>query len=353
MTSKGLEKMTRSISHASDEITIGIDISKETLDVFLHPGGIARQFPNDKKGHAKLIAWAAPYQSTRIVFEATGRYHRALEMALGQAGLPAVKVNPLQARRFAEATGTRVKTDPIDARMLALFGATLRPEVPPAKDEIIDTLAELLAARRGLVKDRTAAVNRGKALTLTLLKRQCDQHRKQIDSQIAAIDQEWMSVLAANPALQARLDILLSIPGIGAATAIALLVDMPELGTMEAKQAASLAGLAPVTRQSGTWKGKSFIRGGRASVRQSIYMPALVAIRFNRPLKEKYEALRGAGKCAKVAIVAIMRKMIITANALLRDNRTWTPDMAAAGLSQDRARTSIVTKDRENRRRHP
>jgi len=323
--------MSNQIARQPDEVTIGIDISKETLDVHLHPEGITRQFPNDRKGHAKLIAWATPYQATRIVFEATGRYHRALEMALGKAGLPAVKVNPLQARRFAEASGKRVKTDPIDAAMLARFGATMRPDVPPAKDETIDILAELLAARRGLVKDRTAAGNRGKSLTLALLKRQCEQHRKQIESQIEAIDQEWMSVLAANPTLKARLDILLSIPGIGPATAITLLVDMPELGTMDAKQAASLAGLAPVTRQSGAWKGKSFIRGGRASLRQAIYMPALVAIRFNPPLKEKYEALRGAGKLAKVAIVAIMRKIVITANALIRDNRKWTLDGTAAG----------------------
>jgi transposase len=331
MTSKGLEKMSHPIAHASDEITIGIDISKDRLDACLHPKGIARQFTNDRKGHAQLIAWAAPHQPTRLVFEATGRYHRALELALGKAGSPAVKVNPLQARRFAEATGKRVKTDPIDAAMLARFGATMRPEIPPAKDETIDVLAELLAARRGLIKDRTAASNRGKSLTLPMLKRQCEQHRKQIDSQIEAIDREWMSVLAANPALKTRLDILLSVPGIGAATAIALLVDMPELGTMDAKQAASLAGLAPVTRQSGTWKGKSFIQGGRACIRQAIYMPALVAIRFNPQLKEKYEALRQAGKPAKVAIVAIMRKIVIIANALIRDRRKWTLDITAVG----------------------
>jgi transposase len=329
MTSKGQEKMSHPIAHASDEITIGIDISKQRLDAYLHPKGIARHFTNDRKGHAQLVAWAASHQPTRLVFEATGRYHRALEMALGKAGLPAVKINPLQARRFAEATGKRVKTDLIDAAMLARFGATMRPEIPPAKDETIDVLAELLAARRGLIKDRTAASNRGKSLTLPMLKRQCEQHRKQIDSQIDAIDREWMSVLAANPALKTRLDILLSVPGIGAATA--LLVDMPELGTMDAKQAASLAGLAPVTRQSGTWKGKSFIQGGRACIRQAIYMPALVAIRFNPQLKEKYEALRHAGKPAKVAIVAIMRKIVIVANALIRDNRKWTLDMAAAG----------------------
>ena len=171
----------------------------------------------------------------------------------------------------------------------------------------------------------------GKSLTLVVLKRQSEQHRKQIESQIAAIvDREWMSVLDTNSALKAKLDILLSIPGVGAATAIAFLVDMPELGSMDAKQAASLAGLAPVTRQSGTWRGKSFIQGGRATLRQAIYMPALVAIRFNPPLKETYEALCRAGKPAKLAIVAIMRKIVITANALIRDNCKWTLDDAAA-----------------------
>jgi transposase len=323
--------MSHPIASATDDVTIGIDISKDTLDAHLHPAGIARQFRNDRQGQAQLIAWASHHQPTRIIFEATGRYHRALELALGKAGLPAVKINPLQVRRFAEATGRRVKTDPIDAATLARFGAILRPEIPPAKDETIDMLAELLTARRGLVKDRTAASNRGKGLTLPMLKRQCQQHRKQIDSQIEAIDREWMSILAANPRLKARLDILLSIPGVGPATAIAFLVDMPELGSMDAKQAASLAGLAPVTRQSGTWKGKSFIQGGRASLRRAIYMPALVAIQHNPQLKEKYEALCRAGKLKKVAIVAIMRKIVIIANALVRDNRKWTLDMASAG----------------------
>src|ERR1022692_1072349 len=208
MTSKGQEKMSHPIARTSDDVTIGIDISKDTLDVHLHPEGNTRQFSNDRNGHAQLIAWAKLHQPTRIIFEATGRYHRALELALGNAGLPAVKINPLQARRFAEATGRRVKTDPIDAATLARFGAIMRPEIPPAKDQTIDMLAELLAARRGLVNDRTAASNRGKSLTLAMLKRQCQQHRKQIDSQIEAIDQEWMSVLAAHPMLKARLDIL-------------------------------------------------------------------------------------------------------------------------------------------------
>ena len=330
MTSMGQEKMSQSVAPPAAEVTIGIDISKQTLDVHLWPGGDIRQFANDGEGHASLITWAAPRQPARIVFEATGAYHRGLEMALGKAGLPAVKVNPLQARRFAEATGRRAKTDQVDAAMLARLGAALRPEIPAAKDETIDQLTELLAARRALIKDRTAAANRGKTVTLGLLKRQSARHLAQIESQISAIDTEWAAILEGCPALRARLDVLRSIPGIGTTTAFALLIDMPELGTMDAKQAASLAGLAPVTRQSGTWRGKSCIRGGRAALRHALYMPALVAIRFNPPLKAKYDALRAAGKIAKVAIVAVMRKLVITANALLRDNRAWTPEGAIA-----------------------
>ena len=330
MTSMGQEKMSQSVAPAAAEVTIGVDISKQTLDVHLIPGGDIRQFTNDHKGHSSLIAWAAPRQPVRIVFEATGSYHRALEMALGKAGLPAVKINPLQARRFAEATGRRVKTDQVDAAMLARFGAALQPEVPAAKDETIDKLAELLAARRALIKDRTAAINRGKVLTLALLKRQSVQHLAQIDSQIRAIDAEWAAILDGSPTLRARFNVLVSIPGIGKAAALALLIDMPELGTMDAKQTASLAGLAPVTRQSGTWRGKSFIQGGRATLRHALYMPTLVAIRFNPPMKAKYDALRAAGKVAKVAITAVMRKLVITANALLRDNRAWTAEGTTA-----------------------
>jgi transposase len=329
----GQEKMNLAVAQAPDEITIGIDISKLRLDVHVHPHRLVRQFANDRKGHTQLISWIKPQQPARIIFEATGAYHRALEKALGKAGLAGVKINPLQpslacsvARRFAEATGKRVKTDPVDAAMLARFGATLRPDIRPAPDETIDTLSELLVARRALVKDRTAALNRAKTLTLSILKRQNQRQLKQIEDHIAAIDREHASVLAANAELRTRFDILISIPGLGAATALALLIEMPELGDMSGKHAASLIGLAPVTRQSGNWRGKAFIQGGRGQIRQAIYMPALVAIRFNAPLKAKYMAMRAAGKPAKVAIVAIMRKLVVIANALLRDARMWSPE---------------------------
>ena len=322
--------MSYLLAPVADQVTVGIDISKHHLDVHVHPDGCTQRFTNDRTGYASLISWIAPRQPSRIIFEATGAYHRGLQNALAAAALPGIKVNPWQARRFAEATGRRVKTDPIDAAMLARFGATLQPDTPSPRDTAIDTLAELQAARRALVKDRTAALNRGKNLTLTLLKRQNQQQLRQIQAQIEAIDQELAALVAKQQRLKARFDILLSIPGLGAVSAWALLIDMPELGSLEPRQAAALSGLAPITRQSGSWKGKSVIAGGRAPLRHALYMPALVAIRFNPPLKAKYQALRQAGKPAKLAIVAVMRKLIVLANALIRDNRKWTLHHPAA-----------------------
>ncbi|TFI56958.1 IS110 family transposase, partial [Sphingomonas parva] len=203
-----------------------------------------------------------------------------------------------------------------------------RPAAHVPKGAILDELTELVAARRGLMRDRTASLNRAKSQQIALLKHQAAQRLNQLERQVAAIDRQCRQLIARETGLAHRLAILSSIPGIGETTAIAILADMPELGQLEPKQAASLAGLAPVTRQSGAWRGRSSIRGGRAHLRQALYMPALVALRFNPPLKAKYQALTKAGKPAKIAITAIMRKLIILANALLRDERKWTPTIA-------------------------
>ena len=189
-------------------------------------------------------------------------------------------------------------------------------------------MKELHSARRALVKDRVAARNRSHTHRSALLKRQARARLAQIDRQIAAIDAALHAQLAADPVLRDRFEILVSIPGVGDATAFAMLVEMPELGALEHKCAASLAGLAPIARDSGQHRGKRFIRGGRAPLRQALYMPALVAVRFDAAMKARYEALLAAGKPSKVALVAIMRKLLILANALLRDRRTWTPKLA-------------------------
>jgi transposase len=307
---------------------VGVDISKDSLDAHLHPEGATRRFANDTKGIKSLIAWLGDLAVARIVFEPTGPYHRAVERRLGEAGFPLAKINPRQARRVAQAIGVHAKTDAVDAAMLARFGALLAPPARPIANPVLDEMKELLVARRALVKDRVAALNRNHTHRSTLLKRQAAERLRQVERQIAQIDATLHAQLATEPTLKARFDILVSIPGVGETTALIMLVEMPEIGTIEHKCAASLAGLAPIARDSGRYHGKRFIQGGRAHLRHALYMPALVAIRFNADLSAKYQALRAAGKPAKVALTAIMRKLIILANALIRDGRTWTEKFA-------------------------
>lgn len=307
---------------------VGVDICKATLDVHLHPAGIARQFTNDAKGFKALLSWLGDHLVARVVYEPTGRYHHDFERRLAGAGLSLAKVNPRQARRFAEAIGCNAKTDAVDAAMLARMGALLEPPSRPIASDALDAMKELQVARLGLVKDRTAAKNREHGCRSPLLKRHATQRLAQIERQIAAINAELKASMTREPDLAARFEVLVSIPGIGEVTAIAMLIDMPELGTLDSKQVASLAGLAPIARDSGQHRGKRHIRGGRAQLRQALYMPALVATRFNPDMKAKYTALVAAGKPAKVAITAIMRKLVILANALLKAKRNWAPKPA-------------------------
>lgn len=307
--------------------TIGIDISKHTLDAFRLSTGEPRQFPNDKSGCAALIRWVGK-APVRIVFEPTGPYHRLLEQTLTKAGLAVVKVNPRYARRFAEATGELAKTDRIDAALLSRMGAVLDLQARPTRPENHHDLRELSVARQALIKDRIAAMNREQVAQNAIIRRQLKARLRQIEKQILEIEKAMGAIVAADEILARRREIVASIPGIGPITAMAILVEMPELGEMDGKQAASLAGLAPITRESGGWKGRSRIQGGRASLRCSLYMPALVALRINPDLRRKYQALKAAGKPPKVAIAAIMRKLIVLANALLRDNRTWSENAA-------------------------
>ena len=318
MTSIGQEKMT--------QITIGSDISKDHVDAHRLPDGAAGQFANSKAGLTRLIRWIGAADVARIVFEPTGRYHRDLERRLGEVGYPLAKVNPRQARRFAEALGVRAKTDRADAAMLARMGAALALEPRVLKPEMLHELNDLQVARRALVKDRTAAKNRARALRLSLLKRQHAARLERIEADLAQIDDAIAAMIMAEPELKARHEILTSISGVSDVTAAALITWMPELGALGQKQAASLAGLAPITRHSGQWRGKAFIQGGRATLREALYMPALVACRFNPDLNAKYIQLIAAGKPPKVAIVAIMRKLLILANALIKDSRKWTPN---------------------------
>lgn len=307
--------------------TIGIDISKDRLDAHRPSTGETVQFANSAAGLRALRRWIGTQMPDLVVYEATGAYHAALER--GFAGrLPLVKVNPLQARRFAQARGTRAKTDAVDARILAVMGAALDLGPDKVADKNQPALKELQIARMALIKDRTRLMNRLKTQTLPMTKRQTKARLEQIKRQLDELDTELVKRVQACPTRKRAFDILCSIPGLGAITAVAILIECPEIGTLTRKQIASLAGLAPMTRHSGQWRGKAFIQGGRKFLRDTLYMPALVAARFNPDLRQKYQTMIAAGKPAKVALTALMRKLVELANTLIRQDRKWTPNPA-------------------------
>ena len=303
--------------------TIGIDISKDNFEAHRLPDGAAKQFSNNAAGFRNLLSWIGGCQIERLVYEPTGSYHLEFECAMDKAGLPLVKVNPLQAKRFAQAVGTKAKTDRVDAHMLAKMGMVLSPPCGVTPSENLRKLKGLHIARRALIKDRTAAKNRSHTITQKLLLKQNKARLQQIKRDLEAIEAEMLTMIESNETTKQALKIIGSIPGIGKLTAIALLVEMPELGMLDNKAVASLAGLAPITRQSGKWQGKAFINGGRKIVRDALYMPALVAIRYNPDMKTKYQSLIQIGKPPKVAITAVMRKLIILANTLIKKNTEW------------------------------
>ena len=304
--------------------TVGIDISKDWLDAFAAPEGRASRFPNDSAGFRKLIAWIGS-GIDRIAYEPTGAFHRDFEDTLLKAGLPLYAINPFQVRSFARSIGRRAKTDAVDARMLATMASAIEELRPTeARSEGQRELAELQQIRDALVRDRTAITNRSRNLRTPVGKRVTRQRLRQIDRQLKLIDAEIRQRIGEEKEMERRAEILTSIPGISDITAAGLIVHLPELGMLTRSGAASLAGLAPVTRESGHWKGRSFIQGGRHRVRRLLFMPALVAAQHNPDLKRKYEALLAKGKPRKVALTAVMRKLLVLANALVQQDRTWT-----------------------------
>lgn len=260
-----------------------------------------------------------------FVFEATGAYHRGLERHLSLAAQPFIKVNPKQARRFAQAIGRLAKTDGVDARLLARMGIALDLAPQGVESEDIHDLRELLTARRALVKDQITAKTRLATALNPVVREQLGRRIDDIAADIQALDKVIAQIARQRGTLEDRICRLMTIPGIGRLTATTTLIDMPELGHFDNKKIAALAGLAPMTQQPGKWKGKERITGGRSSLRRAIYMPALVAIRFNHDLHRKYQQMLKAGKAKKVAITAIMRRIIVLANTLLRENWDWLP----------------------------
>ena len=304
---------------------IGIDVSKSRLDVHIEPTGEQFHVANSKRGLHQLVCRLVKVRPKLVVFEATGKYHRHLHRALTQAGLPCAMINPRKSRYFAEALGELAKSDAIDARMLALYAMRLEPAVNAPASQTAEELKELVAARRAAVDDRTAVSNQIGNTSCRRLEQLLRKRLAQINREVSTITQWITAMIKADEGLTRRYKIILSMPGMGPVNAMTCLAEMPELGHCTDKQIAALAGLAPFVRQSGKWAGKRRIKGGRRPVRDGLYMAALAAIRCSPASKAFYSRLIENGKLFKVAITAVMRKLIILANTLIRENRTWQP----------------------------
>lgn len=311
--------------NAKPAVYAGIDVCKEWLDVHVHPSGPTLRVANDGAGMKRLKRLLCGHAVARVVMEATGRYHRAVQRSLHEAGLCVAVVNPLRARLFCQAAGYLAKTDAIDARLLALMGAALEPAASPPPSVALEELRELVNARTAAAAERAALVNRLHAAATGFLAAELRRRIAACQTHLARLDAEIERRIDALPELARRRAILVSIPGIGPVTAAAFLAGLAELGACSAKQAAMLAGLAPLARDSGNTSGRRAIRGGRKPVRNAAYMAALSASRHNPDLAAFARRLRTAGKSPKLVLTAVMRKLVVLANTLIAKDRTWTP----------------------------
>ena len=310
---------------AADTVYVGIDVCKDRLEVCLHPADRHLAVANSREGLRVLKRALAGGKVALIVMEATAKYHRLAQRTLAQAGFAVAVVNPLYARLFAKAAGALAKTDRVDARMLASMGAALEPQARPPAPAEIEALQELVRARRAATADLTGIRNRLGTAQTAVLRRELRRQVKTFEGMIARLEAEIDRRIAADPGLARRYRVLISIPGIGPVAAAVLLADLAELGTLSPKAAGALTGLAPIARDSGQTSGQRYIQGGRKTVRNALYMAALAAARHNPDLAVFYKRLRDNGKKPKVALTAVMRKLVILANTLLKEDRLWTP----------------------------
>jgi transposase len=310
----------------SAQVFVGIDVSKAQLDVALRPEGRFSAF-NNEDGIAQVVERLRAVPPMLVVLEATGGLEIPLTGALAAAGVPVVVVNPRHVRDFAKAAGKLAKTDALDAQTLAHFAEVMRPETRPLPDEQTQTLAAILTRRRQLVEMLTAEKNR-LASARKPVRKSLRAHITWLERELAHTDSELAHAIRESPVWREKDALLRSTPGVGPVVTTTLLATLPELGTLTGKQIAALVGVAPLNRDSGTWRGKRTVWGGRAQVRAVLYMGALVAARFNPVIRAFYQRLRAAGKAKKVALTACMRKLLIILNAMLKHRTAWRADLA-------------------------
>ena len=308
---------------SSPQRFVGIDVSKDALDVAVRPDGTRARVPNTDDGFDRLVALLRPLAPALVVVEASGGYQRRAVAALALAGLPVAVVNPARTRAFARALGRLAKTDEVDAAVLAEFAEQVRPPARPLPDAQAQQMRELLARRGQLVGMRTMEKNRlGQALGRSV-RRSIEAHLAWLDEQIGAAEGELDAAIEQSELWKAKDELLQSIPGVGPGVARVLLLELPELGGLSRQQIGALAGLAPVNRDSGRFSGKRFIAGGRAAVRCAVYMATHAARKWNPALRAFADRLEAAGKPAKVVLIAVARKLLVIANAILRDRKPW------------------------------
>jgi len=314
-------------TNSAAAVYAGIDVSKDWLDVYVHPGGERWRVANSLVGLRRLRRHLVELALApeRLVLEATGKYHRSAHRTLSGWGYQVAVVNPLRARLFAQACGVLAKTDRIDARLLALMGQSLAPQPNPPAAPQLEQLQELVHAHAAARAEAVALGHRLTQTTMPFLKAELSRRRSSLERHLHRLQLEIERRIQADPGLRNRAAILTSIPGIGATTAAALLAGLAEMGQCSAKAVTLLAGLAPLADDSGKRQGQRHIRGGRGPVRNALYMAALTAARCNPDLKAVYQRLRHAGKAAKLALTAVMRKLLVLANTLITQNRKWSP----------------------------
>jgi transposase len=307
------------------EITVGIDVSKARLDVHVHPSGESFAVGNDAAGIDELCLRLTPLGAGWVGLEASGRYERLAAASLAAAGLPVFVLNPSSVRNYAGALGLKAKTDAIDARLIALFLAAVRPEHRLLPDAQTLELEALMARRRQLVVMLVAERARRQQAAPGRVRTSLARVVTTLEDELKALDRDIDKTVRGTPIWRDKEDLLASVPGVGKTIARTLLAELPELGRLNPKQIAALAGLAPFTRQSGKWRGKSFISGGRTAVRAALFMGAMVGSRYNPTLKAFRDRLVASGKPKLVALIATARKLLIILNAILRDRKPWLP----------------------------
>lgn len=311
-----------------DSTVIGIDVAKDRLDVCVRPSGESFVAARNSAGIEDLAQRLKALLPRVVAVEATGGFETVVAAGLAAAGVPLVIVNPAQVRAFAQALGKRAKTDPIDAAVIAHFAEATQAQPRPLPDETTRLLAELVTRRRQIVDMMIAEGQRDRRSANKRLKNSIARLRRALEKELAEIDSEIDDRVRGSPAWAAKEDLLASVPGVGPVIARTLIAELPELGSLDRRKIAALVGLAPWTRQSGQWRGRSFIGGGRKTVRTALFMAAMVAARHNPVLKPFRDKLVAAGKPKLLALIAVARKLLIILNAIVRDNRPWQPKTA-------------------------